>query len=658
MENLCRIPGFFLKPQAAGRKRFVRRPGVIKSGLHGVLVVAPALLRFADLELDLRRYELRRGARVLKLERIPMDLLVFLVEERGRLVRREEIVERIWGKDVSLDTENAVNTAIRKVRRVLKDDPTFPHLIETVAGKGYRFIAPVTTDNEFVSAEAPPTTVQKPRKSNGFRLIPVAGALGATLLIGVGIWSWRHSRSFSPTISSLAVLPLQNLSGDPSQEYFSEGLTDELLTDLAKLPGLRVISRTSVMHYKGTNKPLPQIAQELKVDAIVEGTVARTESRVRIRVQLIEARTDHHLWAEAYERDMRDVLGLQSEVALAISHQINLELTPQQKTRFARSPSRNFEAYAAYLKGRYEWNKRTEESLNQSIRYFEEAITKDPSYALAHEGLAETYAVMNTYEVLPPEEAYPKAKAEALRALELDDGLGEAHAILAGVRMIDRDWQGAEVEYHRALELSPSSATAHQWYGEYLLNIGRFNQGLGEMQRAEELDPASPLASGLLGLALYEARKYDEAIQQLHKAIEMEPRFAWSHCWLGLAYEQKGMRREAVQEFQKAVDLSGGSPSFTAYLGYAYGLSGDRSQAIKIAAKLEILAQSKMPYVSPLCLALLYTGLDNKERTLYWVEKAYVAHDFLLPWAKVEPSLDSLRSAPQFQNLILQMRFP
>jgi serine/threonine-protein kinase len=516
-----------------------------------------------------------------------------------------------------------------------------------------------TAPRSAAAAATPPTS--QPWHRSTPKLVLAACLVGAMLLLGIGIGDWRHDLLLSgrqPTISSVAVLPLENLSGDPSQEYFSESLTDELITDLARLPGLRVISRTSTTQYRRTNKSLPQIARELNVDAVVEGSVVQTESRVRIRIQLVEARRDRHVWAEAYERDMRDVLGLQSDVARAITHQINLELTPQLKARFSRDQPRNFQAYAAYLKGRYEWNKRTKESLKQSIQYFEEAITEDSAYALAHEGLAETYGVMNTYGVLPPEEAYPKAKAEALRALELDDELGEAHAILAELRKTEGDWRGAEREFLRALELSPSYATAHQWYGEYLLNTGRFDQGLAEMQRGHELDPGSPLMNGVLGMASYEARRYGEAIQQLRKAIEMEPRFAWSHAWLGFAFAQERMHQEAIQEFQKAVDLSGGSPDFTAFLGYAYGLSGDRRQAQTIAEKLVILSHSKTPYVSPLFIALVYTSLNEKDQAFQWLEKGYAAHDVFLQWLKVEPSLDTLRSDVRFQNLIRQMGFP
>ncbi len=651
---------------------------VVTSAPADLLPKRLSLLCFADLELDLRRYELRRDGRVLKLERIPMDLLVFLVEERGRLVPREEIIERIWGKDVFIDTENAINTAVRKVRQALKDHPARPQLLETVPGKGYRFIAQVTTAQETKAADSAepargfggsrlasgamrtnplafPETL-KPRRRSRQRLIFAGCAVGAMLLSAFGLVTWqeqRPSRNSPHTISSLGVLPLENLSGDPSQEYFSEGLTDELTTNLAKLHGLRVISRTSAMRYKGTRKPLPEIAHELNVDAVVEGTVLRSANRVRIDVQLIDARTDKHLWAEVYERDLRDVLSLQSEVTGAIARQINLELTPQQKARFSNAQVPNFEAYAAYLKGRYEWNKRTPESLKKSIQYLEEAIAKDRNYALAHEGLAETYNVLSDYDVLTPGESYSKAKAEALKALQLDDGLGEAHATLASVKEeFEWDWLGADQEFKRAIELSPSYATAHQWYSEYLLRVGRLDEGLAEMQRAQQLDPGSPLMNAEMGGAFYWARQYDKSIQQLGKAIEMEPRFAYAHSWLGFAYEKKGMRQKAIEEFQKAVELSGGSPGFRAALGHAYGLAGNRPEARKIAEKLTVLFLSKQFYVSPYDMAIIYTGLGEKDQAFDWLERAYAVHDPALDMLKVEPALDGLRSDPRFEALI------
>lgn len=493
--------------------------------------------------------------------------------------------------------------------------------------------------------------------NRGLRMLVVASCvLSATVLMVLGLGAFRarwSSPSAPKQIPSLAVLPLEDLSPDRSQEYLSDGLTDELITDLAKIPAFRIISRTSAMQYKGTHKPLPQIARELKVDAVVEGTVLRSGNRLRIRVQLIQASTDQHLWAEAYERDVNDVLALQSDVARSIAAQIKLELTPQQKARVSAARAVNFDAYSAYLKGRYEWNKRTAEDLKKSIRYFREAIEKDPDYAEGHEGLAEAYSVLPAYDVLTPAESYFKARVEALKALELDPGLSEAHATLATVKAeFEWDWPGADQEFQRAVGLGPGNATAHQWYSEYLLRVGRTEQGLDQMRQALELDPGSPLMNAELGGDLYWVRRWDEAIQQLSKAVEMEPGFAYTHSWLGFAYEQKGMRQEAIEEFQKAVALSGASPGFRAALGYGYGLAGHVSEARKISHELTRLSRSAQAYVSPYDLALLHVGLGEKEQALQSLERAFAVRDPALDLLRIEPALDSLRSDPRFGLLI------
>jgi TolB-like protein/DNA-binding winged helix-turn-helix (wHTH) protein/Flp pilus assembly protein TadD len=624
--------------------------------------------KFAEFELVSADGELRTGNSSVQLQEKPLLLLTALLDHPKTLVTREQLRECMWNSDTFVDYEQGINVAIKKVRNALGDSAEDPKYIQTIAKKGYKFLLPV----EFVSPEntpedapilrsAAPTGQTGPQQrppswtARGWMLrvltICLLAALASSFLYV------RDRRLSARQIKAIAVLPLQNLSADPEQEYFADGMTDELITDLAKIHGLRVISRTSVMRYKKTLLPLPQIAHELNVDAIVEGTMLRSANRVRIRVQLIDARSDTHLWAEAYERREQDSMSLQNEVASAIARHINSELAPQRDAAASAAREPNFEAYSAYLKGRYEWNKRTPESLRRSIEYFEEAIGQDPNYALAHEGLAETYSVLTDYDVLSPAESYSKAKSEALKALELDDSLGQAHATLGSVKEeLEWDWQGAGREFKRSIELSPSNATAHQWYSEYLLRVGRLGEGVAEMKQAQELDPGSPLMNAELGGAFYWARRYDEAIRQLNRAIAMEPGFAYEHSWLGFAYEQKGMREEAIQEFRKAVDLSGGSTGFMAALGHAYGLAGNKRDSQNIIEKLKAL--SARSYVSPYDIAITYASIGDKDEALHWLEVGYRIHDPALDMLRMEPALDSLRSDARFQDLIRRVGLP
>ena len=616
--------------------------------------------RFAEFELAVADGELRTANSTVRLQDKPLLLLSALLDRPQTLVTREELREQMWDSDTFVDYEQGINVAIKKLRSALGDSAEEPRFIQTLAKKGYKFLLPV----EIVELDKHPASAKPPNdpssvtpeseinsgKSRGARRWWTVGVVtGSLLALAFSLLYLRDLRPAKTQIKAIAVLPLQNLSTDPEQEYFADGITDELITDLAKLHGLRVISRTSVMRYKKTTEALPAIARELNVDAIVEGTMLRSANRVRIRVQLIDARTDSHLWAEAYERNERDSLSLQNEVARAIAEHIDSALLPQPQPSQASEP--NFEAYSAYLRGRYEWNKRTPESLRKSIQYFEEAIRQDPNYALAHEGLAEAYSVLSDYDVLTPKESYARAKAEALKALELDDGLGEAHATLASVKEeLEWDWQGADREFKRAIQLSPSYATAHQWYSEYLLRVGRGSEGLAEMKEAQALDPGSPLMNAELGGAFYWSRRYPEAIQQLRKSISMEPNFAYAHSWLGFAYEQEGLTEKAIQEFQKAVELSGGSTGFMAALGHAYGLAGNKRETESIIDRLKVAAGTS--YVSPYDMAIVYTGIGEKDEALHWLELGYSVHDPAMDMLKMEPALDALRSDTRFQNLI------
>jgi serine/threonine protein kinase/Tfp pilus assembly protein PilF len=469
--------------------------------------------------------------------------------------------------------------------------------------------------------------------------------------------SGRQPQGSRKRIRSLAVLPLANLSRDSEQDYFADGMTEALITNLSKIGALKVISRTSSMRYRGTDKFVPEIARELNVDGVLEGSVLRAGERVRITAQLIHAATDEHLWAESYERDLRDILSLQSEVAQAIAQEIKIKLTPQERARLGRVHRVDPEAHDAYLRGRFHWNKRTEEALTEAIAYFKNAIEKDPSYALAYAGLADAYNILGFYAVRPPRETFPKAKAAALKALELDDTLAEARASLGYAKSCyDWDWLASEKVFKQAIELNPGYPIAHQWYGSTLTMMGRHDEAIAEQRRAQELDPLSVVISASVGWLLYYARRFDEAIEQSRKTLEMDPNFALAHLWLGWAYEQTGRYKEASEEAKKAVTLSGGSPYYRASLGHAYAQSGMKVEAEKILEELNEVPQRM--YVSPYFLAEIYTGLGENEEAFRWLERAYEERANLLVFLKVEPKVDPLRSDPRFQDLLRRMNFP
>jgi TolB-like protein/Flp pilus assembly protein TadD len=447
------------------------------------------------------------------------------------------------------------------------------------------------------------------------------------------------------------VLPLENLSGDASQNYFADGMTDELITDLAQISALRVISRTSVMVYKGARKPLPQIARELNVDAVVEGTVLRSGDQVRITAQLIEASTDKHLWSQSYEGELRDSLALQSRVATAVADQIRINLTPQEQAALKNAKVVIPEAYESYLKGRYFWNKRTADGLKVALAYFQQAIEEDPKYAQAYSGLADTYALLGDwqYAVMTPKEAFPKAKAAAVKALELDSSLGEAHNSLAFVLDgFDWDFDSAGKEFQRAIELNPGYATAHHWYAWHLSLLGRFDEAIAEMRKAEDLDPLSLIINAdlaeLLGLAHY----YDESIRQSRKTIEMDTNFALAHNQLAQVYLQKHMYDEAIAELQKAVRLSGNSPTCTANLARAYVASGKRSEAVKLLGDLK--KRSNPGYSNAAEIAMVYASLGDTDQAMNWLERGY--EERFNPGVLLRPGFDPLRSDPRFRNLV------
>jgi TolB-like protein/Tfp pilus assembly protein PilF len=470
------------------------------------------------------------------------------------------------------------------------------------------------------------------------------------LLLAFVVLKLKPSGRLSFNIQSLAVLPLENLSSDVTQEYFADGMTDELITALGSINGLRVISRSSVMLYKHARKPLPQIAHELNVDAVVEGTVLRSGQQVRITARLIRAASDEHLWSQSYEGDLRDTLELQDKVARAIADRIRVAVTPQERALLEGPKLLNPDAHEAYLRGRYFWNKRTEQGLRRAIDYFGEAIAKDPNYAQAYSGLADSYALLGDWEygALAPNEAFPKAKAAATKALELDNGLAEAHASLAlCLKSFDWNWKGAEAELLRAIKISPSYATAHQWYAWNLIILGRVNEGIGELRKAEALDPLSLIISADIADALLIAHKYEDSIRQSRRTIEMDPSFAMAHYQLGQALVQVGNYDAAILELQQAIELSRGNPLCTSQLGFVYAVSGRRNDALNILHHLKDGSSYKQSNAAN--IALVYAGLNEKDQAFAWLQRAY--EERFNPSILVRPAFDVLHSDPRFQDL-------
>jgi TolB-like protein/DNA-binding winged helix-turn-helix (wHTH) protein/Tfp pilus assembly protein PilF len=633
------------------------------------------LRRFDQFELNLRTAEIYKQGKRVKLQDQPCQVLALLTERPGELVTREELQKRLWPNDTFVDFDHGVNIAINKLRDALGDSAEHPRFIETLPRRGYRWLSPVESVADIsakagtaASESAPPKVPPSPGSATAvapwskIRLLPMAAIsaiaflCGLTLLFAfdVGKLRTRSLGSAAPArIQSIAVLPLENLSHEPEQEYFADGITEELITSLSKIGALHVTSRTSVMRYKRTNKSLPQIARELNVDGIIEGTVQRSGDRVRVTAQLIHAPTDRHMWAGTYDRELKDVLALQDEVARSIANEIKTTLTPQEKKNLTAVRPVNPGAYEAYLKGRYYWNKRTAEGISKASDYFQQAINLQPDYGMAYSGLADCSSGLAWHGFAAPKEVLPKAKAAALKAIEIDPASGEAHASLALALSHQRSWAAAENEFKRALQLSPGYANAHHWYGDYLSVVDRHEEALAEARRAFELDPLSPMINTWLGYRYYYSRHYDEAIQQGRKILEFDPSFAAAHLLLGQAYLQKGLHPQAISELQSATTLSGNSPIYLAQVGVAYAAAGRNVEALTVIDQLQKAA--RQTYVSSYGLAQIYAALGDKQHAMKWLESAYGEGAVWLQYLKVDPALDSLHFQPQFQDLARQM---
>jgi TolB-like protein/DNA-binding winged helix-turn-helix (wHTH) protein/Tfp pilus assembly protein PilF len=623
--------------------------------------------KFGDFELDRARFELRRNGQPLKLERIPMELLLLLLEKDGEIVTRQQIVERLWGKDVFVDTEHGINTAVRKIRAALREDIEHPRFIQTVSGKGYRFIGEpangngtstvATTENvppaEIQSPPLPTQPVQPATQKALWRfatiLLPVL--LIGGLLLGFNVAGMRD-KIFSPrplrSIHSLAVLPLANLSGDPAQDYFADGMTDELITMLAKNTSLRLVSRTSAMRFKGVQRPLKDIARELGVDGILEGSVVRSGNRVHMTVQLIHAPSDTHVWAESYDRNLSEAFSLPSELSQTIAREVNTAISPAKP-----QPRINPEAHDAYLRGRYFWfNGNTQ----RSQEYFQQAIQLQPDYAAAWSGLADSYSLLAVDGKVPPQTVMGKAEEAAGKAIELDDSLSEAHKARAALYLFGTwEWRRAEAETRRALELDPNNSEAHHLYSYVLFVTQRPEEALQEQKRATSLDYS--LRPWALGRCYIHLRRFDDAIKELRLLSESQSNNGWVRYQLSQAYWLKGMHKESEQELESALRVVGDSKMADAY-HRAFARNGERGAA-QLGVE-DIKARARKKYISSWDLAFecAYLGNDDKEETLKFLEAAYQERSPWIVFLQNEPVFDFLHSDARYRALVKKIGLP
>jgi TolB-like protein/DNA-binding winged helix-turn-helix (wHTH) protein/Tfp pilus assembly protein PilF len=668
-------------------------------------------LRFAAFELDLQAHELLRNGRTVKVAPQALRLLEFLAANPGRLVTREEIRQEIWSETTFVDFEQGINKSIRQIRDALNDDADRPRFIETLPRRGYRFIAnieyPKTEPFEahmdepnraapasFATetpelAESRPRILTRPRVLFGvaarqfpraaqahLEKLPEAGAPGITslpakpertwrsraglaiaavallALLASAAWFYRVASRGGETIDSVAVLPFVNASGDPNAEYLSDGITESLINSLSQLPNLKVMSRDTAFRFKGKEADPRTVGREMGVGAIFKGTVTQRGETLSISAELIRARDDSHIWGQHYDRKLTDMDALREEIAGEMASALRVRLTGPEEKRLTKTYTANPEAYQDYLKGRYWWNKTTPGGFYKGIEYFQQAIAKDPSYALAYSGLADCYSSLAKHGLVPFREGFLKAKDAALKAVELDDTLAEAHGSLALVESsYDWDWSGADKEIRRAIELNPSYADAHLLHGEVLWQTGRLDEAIAEIKRTLELDPLSINDNATLGMAFFLARQYDRTIEQEAKTLELDPTFVQAYYFRGVAYSKKSMYEQGMAEFDKGMAISPVNLVALTGVGYGYAVTGRRAEAQKVLDKLNEL--SKHEYVSPVWRAKIYAGLEEKDRAFEWLEKAYEDRSIVsVGFMKPNPMFDPLRSDPRYADLL------
>ncbi|MGD0227853.1 MAG: winged helix-turn-helix domain-containing protein [Terriglobia bacterium] len=650
--------------------------------------VASSMIRFGVFEVDLRSGELRKHSLKVRIQKQPFRVLAMLLEHQGQIVTREELHKELWPADTFVDFEHGLNAAINRLREALGDSADNPRFVETLHGHGYRFIAPISAPSPSstgggAAQNSPPYPqegqgaipvsaagressavggVREPHLRKRWIVVSAAGGALAVLAVllafdvgGPGRLFWRATGALHEQpmrVQSIAVLPLENLSGDPQQEYFADGMTEELITNLGKIGALRVISRTSVMRYKGTKKALPDIARELNVDALVEGTVSRSGNRVRITANLLQAQTDRHLWAESYERDLHDVLSLQDEVAQTIAQEIKIQVTPQEQARLAAAHRVNPQAYELYLKGRYHYYKWAPEEFRTAVEYFQKAIQADPGWAPPYAGLATSYGWLWIDGALSPEEALPRFEAALKTALAIDDMNPEVRYTLAASAYYYRwDWEEADREFQRALVLDPNLVEARFEYAWYLSDMGRLPEALAEAQRALDRDPLSVSANLAMGDIYFRARQYDKALSQIQRIAVLEPGDFRAPEFLAVIYEQQQMYGEAIAERKILMRLRGVPAESISSLERAYQQAGAEGYWNWQ------LAEAKR-HNAPYAIARAYARLGQASQAVAWLEKSYQQHDWEMVQLQTVPAWDPIRSDPRFQALLRRMNFP
>jgi TolB-like protein/DNA-binding winged helix-turn-helix (wHTH) protein/Flp pilus assembly protein TadD len=622
------------------------------------------VVSFGPFTADLRTGELRKDGTRLKLHGQPIQVLAMLVEQPGELVTRDELRARLWGSDTFVDFDHGLHAAVNKLRHALDDAADQPRYIETIPRHGYRFIGSLEP-NELAAGPSPEDVAGGPAEPH-----PVAGAAGrrlsprllyaASILVLIvalaAVWAYRAARSPATGPDSrvmLAVLPFENLSGDSEQEYFSDGLTEELITGLSQLDGgrLGVIARSSVMAYKRNPKPVRQISRELRVDYVLEGSVRHDDARIRIAAQLIRASDETHLWAGSYDRTLDDLLPVQTEIARAVAGELQLRLPGIDSATSVAGRQVRWEAHEAVLRGRYFLEQRTAEGIQTAREYFDRAIALEPTYALAHVGLADADILAVTYTSAPARAAMARARAAVLRALALDPREPAAHAWL-GIILAEHDWNwaGAERSFRRALELNPNFAYAHKLYAEHLSYAGRFEEAIAEAELARRLDPLSVVANSLVGIVLYRARRYEQALAPLQQAIELNPYHPTPYLPQGLALSMLGRHEDAIAALEKGVLVSDRSSEMLAQLALVSGRAGLADRARALLAELQ--TRSRGEHVSPFAFALVHVGLGERAAAIEALEGAYREREWYLCVLKTEPTFDPLRGDPRFRELL------
>ncbi len=623
-------------------------------------------IRFGIFEVDLQAGELRRQGIRVKLQQQPFEVLAMLLEHPGEVVTREEIQKRLWPADTFVDFDRGLNRATNRLRESLGDEADSPRFIETLPRRGYRFIAPVTKWDEsgHVAEQLPPRADAVPANGGphsprfdrarlriGFLIATVAIAL-LTLAAWFGFFRPRAG-----AIESVAVLPFSNDSSDSNAEYLSDGITESLINNLSQLPNLRVMARSTVFRYKAKDTDPQKIGNDLHVQAVLSGRLLQQGNVLIIQAELMDVKTGVQLWGGQFNRSAEDVLALQDDLSREIAEKLPVKLTGEQKQRLARRNTENPEAYRFYLKGRYYWNKRSPEGMQKAANYFQQAIDKDPAYALAYAGLADTYVYLSFFNMVAPRDAMPRAKAAAAKALEIDDNLAEAHVSLGYISYAyDWDWPAAGKHFDQALALDPAYTRAHIFYPFYLSSRGQSQEAVAVAKGALDLDPASPSLSHSLAVQFYLTRQFDQAIEQCHKTLEMDPNFGVAYAVLGQTYLAKGMNSEAAPVLEKYSALGQGSADSLALLGYSQARRGEKRKALRTIEELK--ATSKKSFVPAFYFALVYAALDDKDQAFMWLEKGYDERFARFAYLKLEALWDPLRSDERFNGLVRRVGIP